>query len=480
LRTVAARFLGLALLAAPTLAAAQAPRGQAPEREVVVVNQSGQTIRELYAGDNATELLGGDGIADRGTQRLRLGAGPCTIELRAYFADGGEERRRANLCAQPRIAFGDAAAPLRTLLLRNATGRGVRELYVAPAAPVAPGPVAGTDRLQTVVPAGEEIRLRLGRTPQCAFDIRAVFEDESEDLRRGLDLCRNATVTLAEDAVPRRVLAITNLADAAIQGLYAVPEQLAAEGRWGPERLGGEALGIGRSQGVTLRGQACRWDLRAAYADGTAEERRGVDLCTTPALSLDGTGAPRPPQRRVVVVNAHRADVEELYLAPSATEDWGPDRLSEDALARGDRREILMRGGCEADLRIVFPGRSAAEERNRINLCQVPVIVLRPGWTVAERLDAGPGATPAPPAPGSTRLRNLARLPMVELYVAAPGTPRGPDRLGVTILGAGETLDLMPPDGIGCRADLLAVFRDGREVRRPDTDLCGGEELSLP
>ncbi|MBR0669262.1 hypothetical protein GXW71_33240 [Roseomonas hellenica] len=474
---LSARIFGMALLALPTLAQAQAPRPQNPERETLLANQSGQTIREVYAGDNAIDLLGAESIADRGTLRLRLGRGPCAVELRAIFADGSEERRRANLCEQRRVTFGDPAAPLREVLVRNATERALRELYVVPAAS---GPVAGTDRLSVAIAAGEEARLRLGRTRQCSFDLRAVFDDESEDVRRGVDLCRGMVVTLAEGAVPRRTLAVANIADAAIQGLYAIPETLAEEGRWGPERLGGDALGIGRSQTVTLRGQSCRWNLRVVYDDGTAEERRGADLCATPSLSFDGTGAPRPPQRRVVVVNAHRADIEELYLAPSATEDWGPDRLSEEVLARGGRREIVMRGGCEADLRIVFPDRQAAEERNRINLCQVPVIVLRPGWTLSDRLDAGPSTTPAPPAPGSTRLRNTARVPLIELYVDAPDSARGPDRLGATVLGAGETLDLMPPDGVGCRADLLAMFRDGREVRLPNTDLCGGEELNLP
>src|SRR5688500_1080265 len=110
---LSARIFGMALLALPTLAQAQAPRPQNPERETLLANQSGQTIREVYAGDNAIDLLGAESIADRGTLRLRLGRGPCAVELRAIFADGSEERRRANLCEQRRVTFGDPAAPLR-------------------------------------------------------------------------------------------------------------------------------------------------------------------------------------------------------------------------------------------------------------------------------------------------------------------------------------------------------------------------------
>ena len=66
---------------------------------------------------------------------------------------------------------------------------------------------------------------------------------------------------------------------------------------------------------------------------------------------------------------------------------------------------------------------------------------------------------------------------VAELYADAPGAPRGPDRLGRTVLGVGETVDFAPPEGIPCRADLTAVFRDGREVTLPAIDLCAGVEV---
>jgi hypothetical protein len=219
--------------------------------------------------------------------------------------------------------------------------------------------------------------------------------------------------------------------------------------------------------------------MRAVYEDDAAEVKQGVDLCTTREVVFDGSGAPRPPERRVTLVNRHGAMVQEVYLSGTSEEDWGPDRLGEEVLPRGARREVSTRlRDCEADLRIVFEERRAAEERAGINLCEVAVIVLRPGWTLAERLDEGEAAETGPRA-GSVRLRNAGPLPVAELYADPPGAPRGPDRLGRTVLGAGETLDFAPPDGTGCRADLLAVFRDGRELRLPDTDLCAGVELVL-
>ena len=70
-------------------------------------------------------------------------------------------------------------------------------------------------------------------------------------------------------------------------------------------------------------------------------------------------------------------------------------------------------------------------------------------------------------------------MPVAELYAYPPGGERGPDRLGRTVLGVGETLDFAPPEGTGCLAELMVVFRDGREVILTGLDLCAGEELVL-
>ena len=52
------------------------------------------------------------------------------------------------------------------------------------------------------------------------------------------------------------------------------------------------------------------------------------------------------------------------------------------------------------------------------------------------------------------------------------------------MLGAGESLDFAAPEDLAvgpghCRADLTAVFRDGRELRLPGADFCTGQELVL-
>ncbi|MBW6400703.1 hypothetical protein KPL78_22780 [Roseomonas sp. HJA6] len=469
-------FAPLAALAQP--APRNAPQAQPREREATITNQSGQTLRELYAAppgaaEFGPDLLGSDTVPDRGTFRARLGTAPCDLEFRAVYQDGTEERRRQNICQNRRVQFGDPSIPLREVTVRNETDAILLQVFAAP--PNAPG--RGPDRLgENIIPAGREWRVRLGRTRDCVFDVTAVFEDGEEETRPALNLCRDARVTFGDPNAPRREARIANASDRAMREFYASTRAPTA---WGPDRLGSDLLPAGSAFSLRVRGAACLWDLRAVYEDDAEEVKQGVDLCRQREVSFDGSGAPRPPERRVTLVNRHGAAVQEVYISGSAEEDWGPDRLGEDVLARGGRIEVAARlRDCEADLRIVFEDRRGAEERAAINFCETPVIVLRPGWTLADRLDEGESADTGPRA-GSVRLRNGGDTPIAELYAYPAGGERGPDRLGRTVLGVGETLDFAPPDGVGCLAELAVVFRDGREILLTGLDLCAGEELVL-
>ena len=471
------------LALAPVLALAQpAPRNTAPaparDREATITNQSGQTLRELYAAppgaaEFGPDLLGADTVPDRGTFRARIAGAACDLEFRGVFQDGTEERRRQNICQNRRVQFGDPSIPLREVTVRNETDAILLQVFAAP--PNAPG--RGPDRLgDNVIPAGRESRVRLGRTRDCTFDVVAIFEDGEEETRPAVNLCRDSRVTFGDPTAPRREARLTNAADRAIREFYASTRAPLA---WGPDRLGSDLLAPGNSFTLRLRGAACLWDLRAVYEDEAEEVKQGVDLCRTREIAFDGSGAPRPPERRVTLVNRHGAMIQEVYISGSSEEDWGPDRLGEEVLPRGQRMEVAARlRDCEADLRIVFEDRRAAEERAAINLCETPLIVLRPGWTLAERLDEGETQDTGP-RPGSVRLRNGSDTPIAELYAYPAGAERGPDRLGRTVLGVGETLDFAPPEGVGCLAELAVVFRDGRQILLTGLDLCAGEELVL-
>jgi hypothetical protein len=335
------------------------------------------------------------------------------------------------------------------------------------------------------VPPEATFTLRLGRTRDCLYDVTAVFEDDTEEERPRVDLCRRARLAFGDPSVPLREMEVANGSGRPMRNLYATATplplgQTRTPESWGPDRLSGVAMEAGDTFNLRLRSRNCLADLRAVYDDNAAEEKRGVDICAGGTTLFDASGVPRPPERAFILVNRHNATVEEAYASSIDESDWGEDKLSGTPLERGGRHEVVLHGGCEVDLRIVFAN-GGAEERRGVDICATSLIVLRPGWTLATRLDQNPGAIePSPPREGSVRLRNTGTGPIVELYVHAAGAARGADRLGATVLGRGEALDFQPPEGIGCTADLSAVFRDGREISRPAFNFCSGTEVALP
>ena len=61
----------------------------------------------------------------------------------------------------------------------------------------------------------------------------------------------------------------------------------ASQRDWGRDQLGErESLAAGRSRAFTLPLGECRFDLRIVYVGGLAEERRNLDLCPGPTVTL--------------------------------------------------------------------------------------------------------------------------------------------------------------------------------------------------
>ncbi len=368
-------------------------------------------------------------------------------------------------------------APMREITLQNETDLVLQNFYLF--TPNAQD--RGQDRLgRDTVPQGATFRLRLGRIQNCTWDTVAIFQDGSEDIRRRVDICRTQRLVYGDPALPTLEAEIANRSDTVLRELYAAParpEPRAPEA-WGPDRLGAGVIDANGSFRLRMRTRDCAFDLRAVYADDREEVKQGLDLCANRTVAFDRSGIPRPPTQSVALVNRHLATVQEVYVSPSSDSDWGPDRLGAATLLQGQETVVQVEGGCEADIRIVFPN-GGAEEAREVNICDQPRIVIAPGWVV-QRIEETPvpATTPAP-SPGSFRLRNAGPLPVVEVYAAPPGAPRGADRLGADVLPMGDAMDLPGLEGGACAADLVVVFRDGREVSRPGVDLCRGEEIEV-
>ena len=74
-----------------------------------------------------------------------------------------------------------------------------------------------------------------------------------------------------------------NHAPRPIQQVFISP---AAANQWGDDRLAEGSISAGDGRAVTWRGD-CNVDLRVVFENRAAEERRGINLCATPALSVE-------------------------------------------------------------------------------------------------------------------------------------------------------------------------------------------------
>jgi hypothetical protein len=192
-----------------------------------------------------------------------------------------------------------------------------------------------------------------------------------------------------------RALTVLNHGSRSINELYVSPQT--AE-QWGEDWLGERTLEPGAVFRVRLgRTHACVFDVKIIYDDASREEQRGVNLCRTHQLAVDGSAAIPAPgtgvAHSVTLVNQSAAPIQQVFISPTEANQWGDDRLGQGSISVADRRAVIWHGDCYADLRVVFENR-AAEERRGVDLCAVPLLSIEPGWTTADALPMPKGAGP--------------------------------------------------------------------------------------
>jgi hypothetical protein len=134
--------------------------------------------------------------------------------------------------------------------------------------------------------------------------------------------------------------------------------------------------------------------VRAIYANGTLEDKRGFDACRVRQLPLDAVGAAALPSNRfgtLTLLNHAPRAIIEVYVSAASSDDWGDDVLANHPIPAGGSADIHSQVSCHADLRVVFDNRSA-EERRDMDLCAHPRLDIKPGWTTQEQLSARPDA----------------------------------------------------------------------------------------
>lgn len=185
--------------------------------------------------------------------------------------------------------------------LQNASSETIVEAYVSSSRVEDWGPdILGAG----VLPAGQSVEV----TPSfadCLLDIRVVYAGQRAENRMRVDACRTATVAFGGtgaavtppgagsgaqirpapgQAPPGQAapagdpsFVFVNETGAQINEVYA---SSANDPNWGEDRLGASVLPPGASLPVALpESGGCQTDIRVVFADGRADERRGVDTC---------------------------------------------------------------------------------------------------------------------------------------------------------------------------------------------------------
>lgn len=417
-RTLPLLLLALLLPGAPPRAQEAPP----PARELTLANETERLVQQIYlypvgAAEPGADRLGNAVLPPRATLRLALGrTGSCGWEARLVFEDGGVEQRRVDICrSHPRVTFSESG-PRRDLVVVNDHDIELRELYLLPAN-ARPGAAPATDRLGTsTVAPGASHPLRL-RGADCIFDLRAVFADDSEETRPRVNICHSPRLAFGDASLPLREATLRNQARLTLREVYARPAGTEA---WGADRLGSATLEPKAEFRLRLRRQECRFDLRAVFENEREELHPDLDLCA-PGASVSLAGLPPGSEtRRLLVENASGHAVAALHLVPAESGDWG-DNLLTAPLAPEARQQLSLTAGCAADIRVVYVPGSAAEERRGLDLCAGQALRLRPGWTLAARLDQDPPPAEAPPPASDTP--PAAPPPEAAPADEAPGRP---------------------------------------------------------
>ncbi|MXP62387.1 hypothetical protein E0493_03345 [Roseomonas sp. M0104] len=161
----------------------------------------------------------------------------------------------------------------------NNTGQTLEMLFASPVG----SHDWGHDRLGSEpVPSGTSRLVRLDPRDGCRYDLRAVFRDGTVQDMRNTNTCAARSYRLGPAAPPPEPrLELRNAGREPIVAAFVSP---AGAGDWGMDQLDVHPLPPGRSFRLELPPGACRYDVKVLYADSASEERRGLDLCASPAV----------------------------------------------------------------------------------------------------------------------------------------------------------------------------------------------------
>lgn len=286
------------------------------------------------------------------------------------------------------------------------------------------------------------------------------------------------------DALADLELLVVNRSRQVITQLYVSPS---SSDQWGDNRLADTTLASGKSLRIRLsRTPDCRFDLQVIYDDASREESHGFDACRSRQIAFDGSAAIFPSDvftraHEVVLLNRSGRPIQQVFVSPSAADQWGDDRLGEGSISVGESRSIGYRGPCTADLRVVFDNR-AAEERRGLDVCATPALLIQPGWTTADTPPVPAATLPRPAGNMAIDIVNHSGRPVRQLFLFPEGgADPGRDLLGGTALPAGTSVTVNLPRGGSCLYSAHVVPVGGvPNWDMTGIDLCHATVVELP
>jgi hypothetical protein len=165
------------------------------EASFTLVNHTGRTIVAIYSSPSRAgdwgRRLNAQPLADRAEQRLKPSTQDCRQDVLVEFGPGEEQQRfKVDLCAGPRLVWGEAApaGDDPSFEFINGTGLPVTELYVAHT-----GQLATTFDLLAIgaIPAGGRLWVPMPPGWGCLLDVAFVMADQT---RREFSLVETCSV----------------------------------------------------------------------------------------------------------------------------------------------------------------------------------------------------------------------------------------------------------------------------------------------
>ncbi len=176
---------------------------------------------------------------------------------------------------------------------------------------------------------------------------------------------------IAQSAAPNPSFNLVNRGSAAIKEFFATP---AGRPNWGRDRLEGKGLAPGVKVAIRLPADGnCIYDLRAVFADGRAEDRRGLNTCSAEDIAVGEATPAAAAAKSFRLFNRGTVPITEIAARPQGGEKWATNRLPTGPIPPGgDRSLALPPGGqCVFDLRVTFEG-GKTREKAAADLCKSP------------------------------------------------------------------------------------------------------------